>query len=119
MITSADFYGNLYALDVLISPENIPDGVTSGRIIIENVYQTIEIEINLSKPTEKEIKVSKPGSKTASGLSRIRMRLITTYMDYRMGRIQLREYISTTLFAFNNLARYVPEEDLYRLGQCI
>lgn len=37
-------------------------------------------------------------------------------MDYRMGRIQLREYISTTLFAFNNLARYVPEEDLYRLG---
>lgn len=53
MITSADFYGNLYALDVLISPENIPDGVTSGRIIIENVYQTIEIEINLSKPTEK------------------------------------------------------------------
>ena len=57
VITSADFYGNLYALDVLISPENIPDGVTSGRIIIENVYQTIEIEINLSKPTEKEIKV--------------------------------------------------------------
>ena len=33
-----------------------------------------------------------------------------------MGRIQLREYISTTLFAFTNLARYVPEEDLYRLG---
>ena len=115
VITSADFYGNLYALDVLISPENIPDGVTSGRIIIENVYQTIEIEINLSKPTEKEIKVSKPGSKTHLIKSN-QVRLITTYMDYRMGRIQLREYISTTLFAFNNLARYVPEEDLYRLG---
>lgn len=102
-------------MDVLISPENIPDGVTSGRIIIENVYQTIEIEINLSKPTEKEIKVSKSGSKTHLIKSN-QVRLITTYMDYRMGRIQLREYISTTLFAFNNLARYVPEEDLYRLG---
>ena len=84
VITSADFYGNLYALDVLISPENIPDGVTSGRIIIENVYQTIEIEINLSKPTEKEIKVSKPGSKTHLIKSN-QVRLITTYMDYRMG----------------------------------
>ena len=115
VITSADFYGNLYSLDVLISPENIPDGVTSGRIIIENVYQTIEIEINLSKPAEKEIKISKPGSKTHL-IKTNQVRLIKTYMDYRMGRIQLREYISTTLFTFNNLARYVPEEDLYRLG---
>ena len=114
-ITSADFYGNLYALDVLISPENIPDGVTSGKVIIENVYQTIEIEINLSKPAEKEITLTKPGSKNHLIKSN-QVRLVKAYMDYRMGRIQLREYISTTLFAFTNLARYVPEEDLYRLG---
>lgn len=114
-ISSADFYGNLFALDVLISPENIPDGVTSGKIYIENVYQTIEVEINLSKPMNKEITSSRSGNKNHLTKTN-QIRLVKNYMDYRMDRMQLRDYVSNTLFAFGNLTRYVPEEDLYRLG---
>ena len=115
-ITSSDFCGNLFVLDVLISPENVPDGVTSGKIVIENIYQKIEVEINLSKPQQEKVVVStKSGSKNQL-IRNNQIRLVKAYMDYRMDRLQLKDYVSNSLFAFGNLARYVPEEDLYRLG---
>lgn len=114
-ITSADFCGNLFALDVLISPENVPDGVSSGRIIIDNIYQSIEIEIILAKPQAKNSVPPKAGNRIQL-IKNNKVRLVRAYLDYRMDRLKLRDYVSSSLFAFGNLARYVPEEDLYRLG---
>lgn len=114
-ITSSDFVGNSFLLDVLISPENVPEGVTSGKIIIENIYQVIEVEINLSKPNAKNIVSSKTGNMNHM-IKLNTTKLVKAYLDYRMDRLPLKEYVSRTLFAFNNLCRYVPEEDLYRLG---
>ncbi len=117
-ITSADFCGNLFTLDALISPENIPEGVNSGKIIIENIYQTIEIDIILSKPNS-ELKPNnytpRSGNKVAL-VKKNQIRLVKAYLDYRMDRIMLREYVSSSLFAFDNLTRYVPENAMYRLG---
>ena len=115
-ITSSDFCGNLFVLDVLISPENVPDGVTSGKIVIENIYQKIEVEINLSKPQQEKVVVSSRSGSKNQLIRNNQIRLVKAYMDYRMDRLQLKDYVSNSLFAFGNLARYVPEEDLYRLG---
>lgn len=114
-ITSADFVGNNFALDVLISPENVPEGVTSGKIVIENIYQAIEVEIILAKPSVKSTVTPKAGNLNHM-IKLNTSKLVKAYLDYRMDKLPLKEYVSRTLFAFSNLCRYVPEEDLYRLG---
>lgn len=114
-IISSDFVGNMFTLDVLISPENVPEGVTSGKIIIENIYQCIEIEIALAKPNTKTAVTPKAGSMNHM-IKLNTTKLTKAYLDYRMDRIPLKEYVSRSVFAFGNLCRYVPEEDLYRLG---
>lgn len=114
-IVSSDFCANMFALDVLISPENIPDGVTSGKILIENIYQKIEIEIALSKPQSKT--AISPRSNNRNHTVKTNLSKLThAYLDYRMDRLPLKEYVARSQFAFGNLARYVPEEDLYRIG---
>lgn len=114
-ITSSDFCGNLFSLDVLISPENVPDGVTSGKLIIENIYQTIEVEINLLKP-QTRTHISTRAANKSHMIKVNKVKLFNAYLDYRMDRIELNDYVSASSFAFNNLARYVPEQGLYRLG---
>ena len=117
-ITSNDFCGNMFELDVLISPENIPDGVGSGKLVIENIYQKIEVEIILTKPHTNEKRVSQSArvSNTKHMVKSNRTRLVYAYLDYRMDRIPLKEYISRTLFSLGNLARYAPENAMYRYG---
>lgn len=114
-ITSSDFYGNMFSLDVLISPENVPEGVTSGRLVIENIYQTIEIDIVLAKPQAKNAVAPRAGSMNHM-IKLNTLKLVEAYLDYRMDKLPLKEYVSRSLFAFSNLSRYVPEEDIYRLG---
>ena len=115
VIKSSDFCGNLFSLDVMINPENIPEGATSGKIIIENVYQQIEVEIVLNRPRTRNIMPARVGNR----LQLVRtnqIKLITAYIDYRMDRLSLNDYVNTSLNAFKNLARYMPEEPLYRMG---
>ena len=49
-ISAKDFNGNICPLKVFISPEHVPEGENSGKLIIENIYQRIEVDIHLSKP---------------------------------------------------------------------
>lgn len=114
-IVSSDFCANMFSLDVLISPENIPDGVTSGKIVIENIYQKIEIEIALSKP-QSQTAISPRSDNRNHTVKTNLAKLTHAYLDYRMDRLPLKEYVARSQFAFGNLARYVPEEDLYRIG---
>ena len=114
-ITSSDFCGNMFSLEVLISPENVPDGVNTGRIVISNIYQTIEIDIILSKPQSKQTVSPRAANKNHMIKTNL-TKLVHAYLDYRMDNLPLKEYVARSLFAFGNLSRYVPEEDLYRLG---
>lgn len=114
-IVSSDFCANMFSLDVLISPENIPDGTNSGKIIIENIYQTIEVEIVLSRQQSRQ--AVSPRSNNRNHMVKTNISKLThAYLDYRMDRLPLKEYVARSQFAFGNLARYVPEEDLYRIG---
>ncbi|MGN0436179.1 MAG: DUF5717 family protein [Wujia sp.] len=115
-ILSSDFCGNMFALEVLISPENVPDGVTSGKIVIENIYQKIEVEINLSKPQPVRDVPSPKASNKHQMIKQGKSRLVHAYLDYRMDEIGLNEYVARTIHAFDTLAKYEPEEDMYRLG---
>lgn len=114
-IISSDFCANMYSLNVLISPDDIPDGVTSGRIIIENIYQKIEIEIVLSKSQSKSSMPPRANNRIRT-IKTNTSKLVHAYLDYRMDRLSLKEYVARSLFAFEGLARQVPEEDLYRIG---
>ncbi len=114
-ITSADFVGNMVSLDVLISPENVPDGINSGKIIIENIYQTIEVDIVLSRPVSNKIVSPRIGNRNKARKTNI-IKLNQTYLDYRMDKIKIAEFIAKTMQYFKSLAQQSPENDLYRLG---
>lgn len=115
-IQSSDFCGNMYTLDVQIVPENIPEGVNSGKIIFENIYQTIEVEINISKPQANKQEHLYSLGNNRQAIKRNRIKLVSLYLDYRMEKIGLVEYVHKTINCLDLLAKYVPEEELYRLG---
>lgn len=114
-ITSADFVGNMYTLDVLVSPEDIPDGVNTGKIVIENIYQKIEIEIKINRPKNVNVCNNRANS-VANQIKRNQIKLIRHYLDYRMEKIDIREYIDKSIYAFEELAKLDNENDIYRLG---
>ena len=113
-ISAKDFNGNVCSLKVFISPEHVPDGENSGKLIIENIYQRIEVDIHLTKPSS-----SRPNQgirvKTRDN-RRSRMQLTRTYLDFRMDRMSLDEYIRKNMEALKTLNEIEPEEDMYRLG---
>lgn len=109
-----DFNGNLFGLEVLVSPENVPDGINKGKVIIENIYQRIEVEVLLTRPT-KIIRSSYSNNKYHM-IKVNQFRLLKAYLDFRMEKTSLDDYIQSSLLAFANLCRYDSEEDLYRLG---
>ena len=113
-ISAKDFTGNVCSLKVYISPEHVPDGENSGKLIIENIYQRIEVEIHLSKPSS--IRSNTEHRMRLQDYKKSRSVLTRAYIDFRMDRISLEEYISKNIEALNRLNELEPEEDMYRLG---
>lgn len=113
-VTTEDFVANECSLDVMISPEHVPVGENSGKIIIENIYQKIEIEIHLSKP-EKPKADSEFRAKERE-YKQCKIAITRSYLDFRMDRISLNKYVDDTVHSFKTLNEFEPEEDLYRLG---
>lgn len=114
VITDMDFNGNVCDLKVYVSPDHVPDGESSGRIIISNIYQTIEVEIHLLRQKTPR-KVSELGQSDHE-YKQSRVNLTQAYLDYRMDRIGLGEYIADTMEALKDLSLLEPEDDMYRLG---
>ena len=113
-ITEQDFNGNICQLKVYISPEHVPDGENSGKLTIENIYQTISVDIHLSRP--KAVRPNTEQRAKKQEYKRNRINILQAYLDFRMDRIGLDEYIGDTVEALRNLNELEPEEDLYRLG---
>ncbi len=113
-VTSADFTANSCDLQVYISPEHVPDGENSGKLIIENIYQRIEIDIHLSKPRKR--RVDQENRLKEQEYKQCKINLTQAYLDFRMDRINLEEYVSDTLEALRILMEMEPEEDMYRLA---
>ena len=113
-ISSHDFTANKCSLRVYISPEHVPEGENSGKLIIENIYQKIEIDIHLSKPQKprdnQESRIREQRYKKA------KVAVTRAYLDFRMDRINLTDYTNRTMEALNVLNELESEENLYRLG---
>ena len=86
-ITSDDFVANECALKVLISPEHVPEGENTGKIIIENIYQKIEVEIHLTKP-ERPKADSEQRAKERE-YKQCKIAITKAYLDFRMDKISL------------------------------
>ncbi len=113
-ISAKDFTGNVCSLKVFVSPEHVPEGENSGRLIIENIYQKIEVDIHLAKPL-----LSRPNQEVRRKVrdyKRSKIEITRAYLDFRMDRISLNEYISKNIEALTRLNEIEPEEDMYRLG---
>ena len=113
-ITEDDFTGNICELPVYISPEHVPEGENRGKIIIENIYQRIEVDIHLTKPLRERPDQEDRNKRRLSKSSNIK--LMQAYLDFRMERIGLTEYVNTSIDALKTLVELEPEEDMYRLG---
>ncbi len=113
-LTSSDFMANTCDLNVYISPEHVPDGENSGKLIIENIYQKIEIDIHLERP--KQRRVDQENRLKEQEYKQCKINLTQAYLDFRMDRIGLEEYVADTLEALRVLMEMEPEEDMYRLA---
>lgn len=113
-ITSADFTANTCELLVYISPEHVPDGENSGKLIVENIYQKIEIDIHLARP--KQRRMDQENRLKEQEYKQCRINLTQAYLDFRMDRIGLDEYVADTIEALRVLMEMEPEEDMYRLA---
>ncbi|MBR0146445.1 MAG: hypothetical protein IJM25_07285 [Eubacterium sp.] len=114
VITSADFMANTCELQVYISPEHVPDGENSGKLFLENIYQKIEIDIHLARPQQR--RVNQENRLKEQQYKQCRINLTQAYLDFRMDRIGLEEYVGDTIEALRVLMEMEPEEDMYRLA---
>lgn len=113
-ISDRDFIGNVCSLPVYISPEHVPEGENSGKLIIENIYQRLEVEIHLTKPAS-----ARPNQVLRRRMKQYksnRIALVDNYLNFRMDRMSLSEYISSTIDALHELDQLEPENSMYRLG---
>ena len=115
-LTMEDFTGNVLELEYYINPAYIEEESATGFIYIENVYQCLQIEITVkSRPDETAFTVPKKESDKRS-VKANQYRLTCNYLDFRIGRLTLEDYISKNMYALSNLAQYVPHEPMYKLG---
>lgn len=114
VITGDDFTGNICSLPVYISPEHVAEGENRGHLIIENIYQRFEVEIHLTKPLRERPDQENRNRRRLYKDSNIK--LTKAYLDFRMERISLEEYVSKSIDALKTLGELEPEEDMYRLG---
>ncbi|MBO4864398.1 MAG: hypothetical protein J5517_08525 [Eubacterium sp.] len=113
-ISAKDFTGNTCSLKVYISPEHVPDGENTGKLIIENIYQRIEVEIHLQKPTQ--ARANHESRYKVRTYKKCQSDIMRAYLKFRMDRISLEEYISQNISALKKLNEIEPEVDMYRLA---
>lgn len=114
-LSMEDFIGNKFLLEYLVLPEYLTEGKNSGHISIETIYQKITITITVK--TSPETRMDPPRLFTNSHMIKVHQHsLITSYLDFRTGKLELSSYVDKSLYALRNLVQYCPDENLYRLG---
>ena len=115
LLTSEDFYGDEYQLEFLVDPEQIEEDSRVGHIYIENIYQKLKIEVVLARAygARRERTESMAPRRIVKAST---VRLVESYIDFRIGRMDASQYVERTLFTLQNLVEYQPENSIYRLG---
>lgn len=114
-ISTEDFVANKYMLEYMVFPEYMEEGTNTGHITIENMFQKIVVDVTVRSGSEPAIQ--RPRLFTNCHMIKVHQHsLITNYLDFRTGKLELDSYIDKTLYALRNLVQYCREEQIYRLG---
>lgn len=116
-ITVEDFEENTCQLEYMIDPAYLQDGMHTGEIIIENVYQRIAVEIVVKKEQIASY-YQEPKSAIPFHHSRNKRKaaLVENYLKYRTGKLTLDAFIEATMLVLQDLISMVEENYIYRLG---
>ncbi|MBR6222280.1 MAG: hypothetical protein IKQ71_02455 [Lachnospiraceae bacterium] len=114
LISSEDFFGNDYSLEYFIEPSLLEGDVNVGHIYIENVYQKLSCEIIVG--TEGEKIVPKRNNEQRYRYKSTIVKLVESYIDFRIGRLSAPEYIERSLSTLTELVKLKPDNKLFRLG---
>lgn len=114
-LSTEDFIGNKFQLEYMILPEFIEEGSNTGHITIENVYQ--KLTVDLAVRTTPANRTEPPRLFTNHHMIKVHQHsLITSYLEFRTGKLDLNSYVDKSLYALRNLIQYCRDEKLYRLG---
>ncbi len=89
-LTTADFAGNACDLYFIVDPRHMHPGRNYGRITIHSCYQTLTFDVLVERGTSQE-------SRQHHLREMSRCRALRLYMDYRIGRIDLRKWAERTI----------------------
>lgn len=114
-ISTEDFVANKCHLSYMINPEYLGDSMGTGHIVIETVYQRLEIEVTVKALLEE--KTEPRHLFTNHHMMKVHQSsLVRNYLVFRRGEIDLRTYVDRTMYALRNLTQYAADDKLYRLG---
>lgn len=110
IIWSEDFAGSSYVLSYTIDPRYLHEGTNLGAIRIVSVHDTITVPV-IIKNSSKNLK-----SRLARRKQRhIEMKLLTNYIDFRMGSIGPAKFVSEEQNCLTSLKVFKPESLRERL----
>lgn len=88
-VTSEDFIGNSYFLELIVLPEKMHRGVNYGKIYVKTTYETIVIEVKAVASCNKDNKRTRLELKSHS------LNLVNLYLDYRFKNISREKYLTS------------------------
>lgn len=108
-IGPGDFLGSRCELPFMILVDKLHSGNNYGRIILENVYQTLVVEV-----TVKNIFDWKPTANRKQ-IQECQVGILELYQAYRLKRIVTGVWANETIDILNHLHALDPEEPMYVL----
>lgn len=115
-ICSMDNKEDSCAISYTLDPEMLDENeAATGKIILENTYQKIEVTIAIRKPEEtSRVLIHRDRDYHLEKLEIAA--LVHNYLDYRIGLLSIEQYIEKSRESLQALIGYEPGAGVYRLG---
>lgn len=115
-ICSMDFDGDRAEITYTLDPSRMnPEENAVGHIILENASQRVTASVTVRK-NEEPSRILVQTDHTSLACKREMAELVHGYLDYRIGRVGLSDFIERTRASLKALIGYQPEIHAYRLG---
>lgn len=115
-ICSMDYDGDVCSLDYTLDPEQLDEQrAAAGKIILENTYHKIEVNVLIRKPEEPSRVLVHRNHNNRLKKMEIAA-LIHNYLDYRIGLMPLHQFTEKIRTSLSSLIELEPETGIYKLG---
>ncbi len=111
IVWSENFVGNTYPLEFVLNPAFMRSGNNYGRIYLTTAHETIVIEVTCHCN-----KSDRTGKLQHSRINRYRKKLTENYLNFRLNRMPLEEYVRESEVMLEQLiTQDMENRDLYHL----